>query len=350
MALVKPKDLRHTDFPEHWVDLASIRQKSLAQVEQFKHELAMRYSERLNLDAGEALMQGDLVTLKISSDQPRFNKSKLPLKLGAGHYAPALEEALLNFHVGQSGSLSFRYKDESIDAEVEVLSAERLVPAELNDAFIYRVSRERGQDPSDYCDHMHEYDSRLYQLYFQSNLQEEFLRHAYAPLVTYLAKASDIQASPEAIAEAEKQYQQALSEQFASEGVDELEGLRRFFSKPEADKEELDEAVRKSAEAYALTCAYAHALAEADQADISSITYEAELQAYAHQLAQNSPEESIDLDQLRQQFPFEAYCRSQELTHLSTALFAALPTYLVAQGYHTDGPPLNNSTEESPDA
>ncbi len=84
------------------------------------------------MGVGQGIEAGDVVTLAVRSQLPRFNKSAVPVTVGSGFYDKELEQALLGHHVGDS----FTTLVKGTEVQVTVLEAKRRSVPTLKDEMV----------------------------------------------------------------------------------------------------------------------------------------------------------------------------------------------------------------------
>lgn len=90
-----------------------------------------RYAEQVQ---GESVQSQDMVTLTCTSGVKRFNKPHITIRIGMGLFSKELENALLGWKVGQTGSVTV--KDQAVSVSVE--NIQREVLPEVDDALAKR--------------------------------------------------------------------------------------------------------------------------------------------------------------------------------------------------------------------
>ncbi|WP_459129255.1 trigger factor [Guggenheimella bovis] len=75
------------------------------------NRIAKRYGQVIETEADYMIQEGDIVTIKVESELPKYNKPKLPLTVGKGLYNRFLEYHLIGMRKGDAKKIQIDEKD-----------------------------------------------------------------------------------------------------------------------------------------------------------------------------------------------------------------------------------------------
>ncbi|MDO5410807.1 MAG: hypothetical protein Q4F21_10190 [Lachnospiraceae bacterium] len=110
-----------------------------AQVESLVFSITRHYKTKV---PAESVEPGDIAAFKSVSDEPKFNKSMLPINVGKGLFDKAFEDAVIGMKNGETGEITFGDKK----AVVTVLSISRTVYPELTDEMVREQITDDNED------------------------------------------------------------------------------------------------------------------------------------------------------------------------------------------------------------
>ena len=193
-------------------------------------------------DAAEVAPQ-DMVTLSCTAESPRFCKENITIRIGLGLFSKELENQLIGWRVGQSGTVTA--KEQPVNVTVEAIKHEKL--PEVDDALAQRCGVEyikTAKDVQTYCKGK-QFDGIL----------EEPLDEAFPYLMRMLIDDSDFALDP-----AELDFSRELQEkQFLQSALFKERSFNDFTDEEFTEmfgisKEKMFESIKQSGD-YTLKCA-----------------------------------------------------------------------------------------------
>ncbi len=322
MPLKKPSDLNAKVYEAYFPDVNDLIQSVKAQHDALLSELATHAASWQKLAEGDCVQTGDRVTLRMTSNQAlpetrpfkRFQKDHATFTLGDGRFHEGLENALLNQAVGSS--LHFEGELEGTDLNLDVIleSAERQVQGNIEAAFEeLKLSHPILQYYAD-AD-FKGFEQRHMQDECMNELSEHFFKTAYLKTVIDLFEQSELEL-PEALLKA--QYEESLEQvkEMQKMGLDEVQAFNEVFGKEATTLAEAEQHAKAYMRDYTKLSVYAEALLDADGARPTQEDYE-------QALAQYAVESQMELNELKQMFPYTEFVRSRAQEHLSSQLMHA---------------------------
>lgn len=233
-------------------------------------------------DAAEAAAQ-DMVTLTCKSENPRFCKEHITIRIGLGLFSKELEEQILGWKPGQSGSVTV--KGEDVNVAVERIQREKL--PEVDDVLAARCGIPGIQTAGDI--HAHCKGKQL------DEALEEPLDEAFAYLSRTVLEASEFELDPEELTFSQEQMIRELNKNsaFRGAGMNGMpeESFRELFG---CTKAELLESMRLSGTFILQSALLGQAMLEREGRLLTMEDYEAYLRRYLD--IDDKPEEQVRRD------------------------------------------------------
>lgn len=237
-----------------------------------------------------SIEKGDVVTLSLKSEKPRFNREKLKLNVGSGLFDADFEAQLIGLKVGETEVL----KSGEEDVEVKVLESRRSIYPELTDEIVAEgMMREEYNEPD--IKTVEQYMPALHDDVFEV-LCDERLRDESERLMREVTARSEVEYDEEEIAVWVGESLESLEEELKEEGrsLDTMSeeayrisyaGFGREVGNKEDLKAVLSEMFRQSVVSKAISC-------QLDGKDFDSLPFE-EIEETAWEVFYNYIKEKI---------------------------------------------------------
>ncbi len=237
-----------------------------------------------------SIEKGDVVTLSLKSEKPRFNREKLKLNVGSGLFDADFEAQLIGLKVGETEVL----KSGEEVVEVKVLESRRSIYPKLTDEIVAEgMMREEYNEPD--IKTVEQYMPALHDDVFEV-LCDERLRDESERLMREVTARSEVEYDEEEIAVLVGEALESLEEELKEEGrsLDTMSeeayrvsysGFGYEVSNKEELKKALAEMFRQSVVSKAISC-------QLDGKDFDSLPFE-EIEETAWEVFYNYIKEKI---------------------------------------------------------